>query len=471
MNKTKIIATVGPSTYARQVLVSMIREGVNVVRINFSHGTYDEYSGVIQSIREINLEEGYHTAILADLQGPKLRIGEMEEGAELIEGNNVVITNKEVVGTKDKLYVNYDLIAKDLNPGDKVLINDGKISLKVVSSNNEDEVTATIVQGGLLTSKKGVNLPDTGVSLPSLTEKDLQDLNFALEHELEWIALSFVRSSKDILDLKEKIAEKNGFAKVIGKIEKPQALDDVDKIIDACDGIMVARGDLGVEVPLQYLPLIQKKLVNQARIHSKPVIIATQMMDSMIESITPSRAEVNDVANAVMDGADAVMLSAETSIGKYPLEVIQTMYKIIENAETYDGIYHKDDVVSLSTNRTISNAICQNSAKLARDTGATAIVTMSFSGYTGFKISSYRPKANTFVFTANRNILNMLSLLWGVRGYYYNKFVSTDDTINDIIENLKMQKLISEGDLIINIASMPIKGKGMSNMLKLSEVG
>ena len=471
MNKTKIIATVGPATYSRQVLVSMIREGVNVVRINFSHGTYEEYSGVIQSIREINLEEGYHTAILADLQGPKLRIGEMEEGAELIEGNNVVITNKEVVGTKDKLYVNYDLIAKDLNPGDKVLINDGKVSLKVVSSNNEDEVTATVVQGGLLTSKKGVNLPDTGVSLPSLTEKDLKDLNFALKHELEWIALSFVRSSKDILDLKEKIAEQNGFAKVIGKIEKPQALDDVDKIIDACDGIMVARGDLGVEVPLQYLPLIQKKLVNQARIHSKPVIIATQMMDSMIESITPSRAEVNDVANAVMDGADAVMLSAETSIGKYPLEVIQTMYKIIENAETYDGIYHKDDVVSSNTNRTISNAICQNSAKLARDTGATAIVTMSFSGYTGFKISSYRPKANTFVFTANRNILNMLSLLWGVRGYYYNKFVSTDDTINDIIENLKMQKLISEGDLIINIASMPIKGKGMSNMLKLSEVG
>lgn len=470
MNKTKIVATVGPATYSREMLSKLVREGVSVFRINFSHGSHSDYAEVIRSIREINLEGGYHTAILGDLQGPKLRIGNMGEGVELITGERVVITNKEEVGTKDRMFVNYELIAKDLNPGDKVLINDGKVCLSVLSSNGKDEVIANIEQGGFLTSNKGVNLPNTGVSLPSLTQKDIADLNFAIEQGLEWIALSFVRSSKDIVDLKNKISEKNGFAKVIAKIEKPQALDDMENIIDVTDAIMVARGDLGVEVPLQYLPLIQKELVTRARIHSKPVIIATQMMDSMIESITPSRAEVNDVANAVMDGTDAVMLSAETSIGKYPLEVIQTMHKIIENAETYDGIYHKDDVLDPTEGRTISDAICQNASKLARDSNATAIVTMSFSGYTGFKVSSYRPKANTFVFTANRNILNMLNLLWGVRGYYYNKFISTDDTINDIMENLKNQGMVSEGDLIINIASMPIKGKGKSNMLKLSEV-
>ena len=469
-NKTKIIATIGPATYSRDVLDTLVSEGVNVCRLNFSHGSHDEYGQVIKDIREISKLKNINIGILADLQGPKLRIGEIEGGKiQLNNGEQVIITPKEVKGNSNKLYINYPNLANEVQVKDKILINDGKIRLIVKEINNQ-EIIALIEQGGELTSKKGVNLPNTGLSLPSLTEKDLNDLDFALKNKIEWIALSFVRSADDIKDLRSRIRKKRKMAKIIAKIEKPQALDDIEAIIKVADGIMVARGDLGVEVPLQNLPLLQKRIVTKSRIHSKPVIIATQMMESMMDSITPSRAEVNDVANAVMDGADAVMLSGETSVGKYPVEVIKTIYKIIENAETFEDLYYKVNVLNTRNNRDISDSICQNAIKLARDTEATAIVTMSFSGYTGFKISSYRPKANTFVFTANRPILNMLSLLWGVRGFYYNKFVSTDDTINDIMEKLEDEGLVNKKDLIINIASMPIRGKGKSNMLKLSRV-
>ena len=469
-NKTKIIATIGPATYSKEVLDELVSEGTNVCRLNFSHGSYEEYDQVIRAIRDISKEKNINIGILADLQGPKLRIGEIEGGSiDLKEGERIIITSKELKGSNKKLYVNYPNLSSELKENDPILINDGKIRLRVQETHPE-EVTAIIEQGGELTSKKGVNLPNTGLSLPSLTEKDLNDLDFALKNQIEWIALSFVRSSQDIKDLKSLISKKRKKAKVIAKIEKPQALDDIESIIKVADGIMVARGDLGVEVPLHSLPLIQKRIVAKSRIHSKPVIIATQMMESMMQNLTPSRAEVNDVANAVMDGADAVMLSGETSVGKYPVEVIKTIYKIIDNAETYEDLYYKMNVLNLSSNRDISDSICQNAIKLARDTKAKAIVTMSFSGYTGFKISSFRPKANTFVFTANRPILNMLSLLWGVRGFYYNKFVSTDDTINDIMGKLENEGLINKDDLIINIASMPIRGKGKSNMLKLSRV-
>jgi len=471
MNKTKIIATIGPATYDENILSKIISEGVNVCRLNFSHGSHDEYLKVIKFVRNLNEEKGYHTALLADLQGPKLRLGDVKDGeVEIFSGDRITLTSEEIVGNAKRAYVSYPNLAKDVSPGASILIDDGKIVLKALSTDGSSEVETEIIQGGILRPNKGANFPDTNVSMPCLTEKDYVDLKFVLEHDIEWIALSFVRSPEDIKELKAVIEKEKKPARVIAKIEKPEALLRIDEIIEEADALMVARGDLGVEIPMQDVPIIQKELVRKCRRASKPVIIATQMIESMMDSITPSRAEVNDVANAVMDGADAVMLSAETSLGNHPVEVIQAIHKIIEKSETFDEIYFHYEIPDPSSERFISDSICFNATKMAERVKARAIVTMSFSGYTGRKISSYRPRANTFVFTANESILNTLSLIWGVRGFYYDKFESTDRTIADIIQKLKDEEWINKGDLIINIASMPITDKAKSNMLKLSQV-
>lgn len=471
MNKTKIVATIGPATYDEEILAAIISEGVNVCRLNFSHGSHDEYFKVISFIRQLNLDKGYHTAILADLQGPKLRLGDVEnDEVEIETGNNITLTSEEVVGNAKRAFVSYPQLANDVTPGARILIDDGKIILKAIKTDGNSEVEAEIIQGGVLRPNKGANFPDTKVSMPCLTEKDYKDLKFALEQDIEWIALSFVRSPNDILEVKKIITESNKTAKVIAKIEKPEAVAQIDEILEVSDALMVARGDLGVEIPMQNVPIIQKKLVRKARHACKPVIIATQMIESMMDNITPTRAEVNDVANAVMDGADAVMLSAETSLGNHPIEVIKAMSKIISESQNYEKIYRHYKPPDQKSVRFLSDSICFSAAKMAQRVEAKAIVTMSFSGYTGRKISSYRPRANTFVFTANRSILNMLSLIWGVRGYYYDKFESTDRTISDIMQILKDEELVSKGDLIINIASMPITDKAKSNMLKLSQV-
>ena len=470
-NKTKIIATIGPASDSKEILKGMIKAGVNVCRINFSHSSHEDYLKITKIIREINKELHVHTAVLADLQGPKLRIGEVKDNEiKLVKGNNITLTTKKCLGTPEKLYINYTQFPKDIVVGAKILVDDGKLVLKALETNKKDEVKAEIIQGGILSSNKGINLPNTRISLPCLTEKDLDDLKFALENDVEWIGMSFVRSASDIIKLKDLIAGRNKKTKVIAKIEKPQAIKDIDHIIREADGLMVARGDLGVEIPMQDVPLIQKEIVEKCQQAAKPVIIATQMMESMIENMTPNRAEVNDVANAVMDGADAVMLSAETSLGKHPVEVIKAIYKIVEKAETYEGIYNQDHLPEINHKRAITDWICYNACKLAQRVDAKAIITMSFSGYTGFKISSHRPKANIFIFTTNSSILNTLSMIWGVRGFYYNKFESTDNTIADIKTILKKQGLVSENDLVINITSMPISEKGDSNMLKLSNV-
>jgi pyruvate kinase len=471
MNKTKIVATIGPATYDESILAEIIKEGVNVCRLNFSHGSHEEYLKVINDVQTLNDKTGHHTAVLADLQGPKLRLGEVNNGAvEIHTGGKIVLTSEEMVGTQDRVFVSYPKLAQDVADGARILIDDGKIVLKVIKSDGKKDVDAKIIQGGFLRPNKGANFPDTKVSMPCLSEKDYADLNFALDHGVEWVALSFVRSAEDVRQVRAIIDEADSPAKVIAKIEKPEALKEIDEIISVADAIMVARGDLGVEIPMQDVPIIQKELVIKCRKASKPVIIATQMIESMIDSITPTRAEVNDVANAVMDGADAVMLSAETSLGNHPIEVIKAISKIITKSETFDEIYFHYKMPDPASKRFISDAICFNATKMAQGVGATAIVTMSFSGYTGRKISSYRPRANTFVFTANRAILNMLSLIWGVRGFYYDKFESTDRTISDIMQQLKDDGLITKGELIINIASMPITDKAKTNMLKLSEV-
>lgn len=468
--KTKIVATVGPATSSKKTLECMIREGVNVVRINFSHGNYEDHIEVIKRVREINKEKNVHTALLGDLQGPKIRVGKIEEGTTVQKGDIIEFTNEEIKGNASRAYISYQNFPNDVEKGEKILINDGKLMLEVLSTDKKSTVKAKFLNGGAFSSNKGVNLPNTKISMPSLTEKDKEDLAFALEHNMEWIGLSFVRSARDIIELKHLIKKENNLARVIAKIEKPEALEDIDDIIDKSDGIMVARGDLGVEIPMEQVPLIQKDLVKKCLRAAKPVIIATQMMESMIESISPTRAEVNDVANAVLDGADAVMLSAETSVGAYPIEVIRAMTKIIEQIELSDIIYHREFPPEMNEERFISDSICYNACRLSQRVDSKAIVTMTHSGYTAAKISSFRPKAGIFAFTGNHNLLNKLSLVWGVQGFYYDKFVSTDHTIADIKYLLKKADHVDEKDLIINIASMPINEKGQSNMVKLSYV-
>lgn len=470
--KTKIVATIGPATASKKMLTNIINEGVNVCRINFSHGSHDDHKQVIDNIREINQETGKFTAILADLQGPKIRVGKIEgEGINLTNGEEITFTNTECIGTKAKVYISYESFATDVSPGENILLDDGKLLLQIKATNNKDEVVAVVKHGGILTSNKGVNLPNTKISLPCLTDKDLKDLEFALSMDIAWIGLSFVRNPNDIIELKEHISKANSNAKVIAKIEKPEALKNIDEIINETDAIMVARGDLGVEIPFQEVPLTQKSIVKKCMKAAKPVIIATQMMESMITNITPTRAEVNDVANAVLDGADAVMLSGETSVGEHPEKVIQAMASIINDVEKDDSLYHYEyppDEDNIE--RFITDSICYNSCRLAQRVEAKGIVTMTFSGYTGFKIASFRPKAGVFIFTGNKAILNMLSLVWGVKVFYYDKFVSTDDTIADIKYQLKKDGFLAKGDLIINIASMPIAEKGQSNMMKLSYI-
>lgn len=472
--KTKIIATIGPASSSFDVLEKIILAGVDVCRLNMSHGSIEEHVQVINNIRSINEKHGIYTGILADLQGPKIRTGEIKDNYMLLnDGEEIVITNEKVIGEKGKFYVSYPEFPRDAEPGDLILIDDGKLHLKVLNTDKLKEVRAKVLYGGELSSRKGVNLPDTKISLPSLTEKDKKNLKAILSHTIDWVALSFVRSAADITELKKTIKKYSPDfqPKVVAKIEKPEAIKDLDRIIYETDAVMVARGDLGVEVPMQQVPLMQKNIVQKCLNAAKPVIIATQMMESMIKNVTPTRAEVNDVANSVMDGADAVMLSGETSVGKHPVKVVDAMQKIIERIEEYEGIYHREIQPShTEEGRMITDAICSSACNLAKCSNAKAIVGMTHSGYTAFIVSSYRPKANIFVFTDNKNILSTLSLIWGVRGYYYNKYESTDQTIEDIKNILEEKGMLLKGDMIVNIASMPIEEKGKSNMLRLSQI-
>lgn len=471
MRKTKIIATIGPATESKENLEKIIEAGVNVCRLNFSHGSHKDHLQVLKNIAQINKEQGIHIATLGDLQGPKLRVGKMEENTMLVEGNEIIFTSEDCLGNAERVYMNYENFAQDVKAGEFIRLDDGKLEVEIIETNKKDTVKARVTQGGILKSNKGVNLPNTVISLPCLTEKDLVDLEFALEHNIDWIGLSFVRSARDIIELKGLIAAKNKKAKVIAKIEKPEAVANIDEIIKQADAIMVARGDLGVEIPMEKVPIVQKMIVEKCIKYSKPVVIATQMMESMIESSTPTRAEVNDVANAVLDGADAVMLSGETSVGKYPIYVIKAMVKILQET----GDFRLNEILEeknpeRSPERFITDSICFNASSLADKTNAKAIVTMTFSGYTAFKISSKRPKASIYVFSGNRELLTKLSLVWGVTTFYYDKMVSTDHTIADIHYMLKKQGYVKEGDLIINTASIPLEESGKTNMLKLSYI-
>ena len=470
-NNTKIVATMGPASWHKDVMKDMIIAGVNVFRVNFSHGDHETHRRTIRLVKELNEEFNCKTAVLADLQGPKLRIGDVEEGAVINEGDTLTFTTNKVEGTAELVYMNYQKFPQDVNTGEHILLDDGKLMCEVLETNKKDTVITKVIQGGPLKSKKGVNLPNTKVSLPCLTEKDLEDVVVAMEEGVEWIGLSFVRDADDVNELRKIINDFGSFAKIVSKIEKPEAVVDIDKIIDATDAIMVARGDLGVEIPYSSVPMVQKMIVEKCHLKAKPCIIATQMMESMIDSQSPTRAEVNDVANSVCDGADAVMLSGETSVGKFPAKVVETMASIVAHVEsTFDVKPNIENEPSVKNERYITKTICYNAAKIADQIDATAILTMTFSGYTALKIAGHRPKTKIIVFTANRQIMNQMSLVWGVEAFFYDKMESTDKSFKDIKAILKESGTVKDGDLIVNIASMPIAERGFTNMLKISAI-
>ena len=472
LNKTKIIATLGPSSTGKPMLKSLMEEGVNVFRVNFSHANHSEVKKTVLNIRETSSLLGLHVAVLGDLQGPKIRLDTVKEDVFIENGDTISITTSEIeFGDSGLVSINYLDFPKDVAKGEKILVDDGKIILKIIETNKKDKVKAVVVQGGELKSRKGVNLPNTKISMPALTEKDRTDALFAIKNNFDWLALSFVRSKEDVYSL-EKLISQNSENKIpiIAKIEKPEAIKNLDTILLAADGLMVARGDLGLEIPAEEVPLNQKLMVNMAKKARKPIIIATQMMESMIDSLTPSRAEVNDVANSVMDGADAVMLSGETSVGQYPIQVVQTISKIISGVENSPLIKVPNTLPEIHSKRVITKAICFQACNIANELKASAISTLTNSGYTAWQISSWRPSAMILVFTSNKRILSQLGLLWGVRCVFYDNFVSTDKTVEEV-NNLAVKKgFVKKGDLVINLAAMPVVNKGQVNTLRISRL-
>lgn len=473
IHRTKIVATVGPACDTYEKLLELVKCGVNVFRLNFSHGSNENKAQIIEYIRDINNTQPYNISILGDLQGPKLRVGEIQEGGlEIVPGDILTFTNEKLVGTKDRIYVSYPNLHADVKIGNKILVDDGKLEVEVQNIMKNNDVQVKVTMGGLLTSKKGINLPDTRISLPALTEKDLEDLNFIIEQDLDWVALSFVRSVKDLIILRNKLQEKKCKTKIIAKIEKPEALNNLRDIIVESDGIMIARGDLGVELPVEQIPLIQRDIIRKSIHRAKPVIVATQMMESMIDRSKPNRSEITDVANAVLEGADAVMLSGETATGMHPKLVVETMRKIIMEVERTEYKYNLEESLTPQPHSPsfLSDAICYNACKLSNDVQSDAIIGMTESGYTAFMLSSYRPKAPLYIFTKEQSLVNQLSLSWGVRAFYYDEEQSLDDIVFDQINILKERGFLKKGDVVINTGSTPVDLHLPTNIVKITKV-
>jgi len=473
LKRTKIVATVGPASDSYETMLDLVKAGVNVFRLNFSHGTHENKKAIIENIHRINREEPYSIAILADLQGPKLRVGEIENNALAVEpGDVLTFTNEKCVGTKEAIYVSYPNLASDVKIGNKILIDDGKLEVVVKDIERNGNVKVTVTIGGILSSKKGINLPDTKTSLPALTEKDLEDLEFIIDQQVDWLALSFVRSVKDIVILRSKLDERKCKTKIIAKIEKPEAVANIRDIILESDGIMIARGDLGVEIPVEKVPMIQKDIIRKCMHRAKPVIVATQMMESMMDRVKPNRSEITDVANAVLEGADAVMLSGETAAGQHPVLVVETMSKIIKEIETTAYHYDRQEMLKPLPHSPsfLSDAVCYNACKIAVDVQADALIGMTQSGYTAFMLSSYRPKAPLFIFTKEKSLVPQLALSWGVRAFNYEEEISLDDIIYDQIEILKERGYIKPGDVVINTGSIPVELHLPTNTIKVTRI-
>ena len=473
MNKTKIVATIGPACSSYEMLYELMKAGVNVFRLNFSHGTHESHGEVIKHIHRLNAEYGYNTAILGDLQGPKLRIGEIENNElHLIPSQQILFTNEKCVGNAQRIYVSYPNLHDDVEVGQTILVDDGKIELRVIGIDHANkQVRLECPQGGVLRSKKGINLPNTKISLPCLTEKDLADLDFIIAQELDWVALSFVRKPQDIVDIKKIIQGKKSFIKVIAKIEKPEALEYLREIILEADGVMVARGDLGVELPIEQIPLIQKTIIRKCLHRAKPVIMATQMMESMMENTKPSRADITDVASAVLEGADAVMLSGETASGQHPVLVVETMKRIIVEVEKEEGVYNRNLIPQKHSPSFLSDALCYNAAEIAADIEADALIATTRSGYTAFMVSSFRPHCPLYVFTDRKSLVNQISLSWGVRAAFYYKDMNTiDEMIAGTHKILKEKNFLQKDDVVVNTGSMPTSKELPTNMVKITKV-
>ncbi len=469
-NKTKIVATVGPASSSKEMLHALIKEGVDVFRLNFSHGKHEDHLKVINNVRELNKEMGTNVALLQDLQGPKIRVNDVEPGVEIVAGQEIIITTRQLMGNREIVSTSYENLPRDVKAGDMILVDDGKIELKVKEVRDID-VVCTVVYGGPLKPRKGINLPFTKVSAPSLTDKDLADLEFGLKHKVDWVALSFVRKATDIEILRDIINRHKAVTRIVAKIEKPEGLENIDAIIAVTDAVMVARGDLGVEIWMEEVPMVQKMIVAKCNKAAKPVIVATQMMESMIENPRPTRAETNDVANAVMDGADALMLSAETAAGKYPIEVIRSMVRTIGSVEKQGKIYYKFNEVPATSENNVTESLILTACKLAKDVNAKAIVGMTQLGYSAYRASSYRPDVNIFAFTSNAEIINTMNLVWATRAYHYDKSGSTDETIEDVENILKRDGHLKTGDTFIILASMPISARGKTNTIRVKVVG
>src|SRR6201991_2050586 len=473
-HRTKIVATVGPACDTYDKLLELVKCGVNVFRLNFSHGGHEDKSKIIEHIRQINKTEPYNIAILADLQGPKLRVGEIENGALPIEpGEILTFTSKEkVVGNKEKIYVSYPNLHEDVEVGNTIMIDDGKLEVLVTEITKAGDVKVKVTYGGLLLPKKGVNLPDTKISLPAMTEKDITDLDFIIKQKVDWVALSFVRKVDDIIDLKKRLSDAKSKSKVIAKIEMPSALEDLRNIVLESDAVMVARGDLGVELPVEKVPMAQREIIRKCIHRAKPVIVATQMMESMIDRVKPNRSEITDVANAVLEGADAVMLSAETATGQHPALVVETMRKIIVEVERTEYRYNREEdlVPQPHSPSFLSDAICYNACKLAKDANADALVGMTQSGYTAFILSSYRPRSPLYIFSKEKSLINQLSLSWGVRAFHYEEEESMDNIIHDQHTILKERGFVKPGDVVVNTGSLPIQEHLATNMLKITKL-
>lgn len=468
-NKTKIIATIGPSSSDINILKEMIIAGVDVVRLNFSHGEKEFHKQIIKNVRKISEELQAPICILQDLQGPKIRVGEiLNDSIELKDNEELKIVSKNVVGDSRVISIDNDILY-DIKSNERILIDDGKIELRVISS-SKNEVLTKIIRGGILLPRKGINFPESNISVSSITEKDIEDLHFGLDNDVDWIALSFVRSEKDIKLLRKMIRERGKKTRIIAKIEKPQAIKNIDKIIKASDGLMVARGDLGVEMPMESVPIHQKKIVNKCNKAYKPVIIATQMLESMVEQKTPTRAESNDVANAVLDGADAVMLSAESATGNYPIIAVKSMEKIISSVErSTSEIYYnfeKNKYLKDRVNESLITAAC----RLSKQINAKAIVSMTKSGFTAFRVSGNRPKAKIFIVTNDKNLGNIMNIVWGIRCIFYNKTENIDLTLENIENILVENNHLKKDDKYIVTASMPEHWEGHTNMMKLNIV-
>ena len=472
MKKAKIICTIGPATSSKKTIASLIKAGMDVARLNFSHGTHDEHGQYIRSIRKVSRELNRPVMILQDLQGIKIRIGNVaNDFIRLKKGQTIFLKPGSGISTEDTLFISYPAILNDLKKGQKVLLDDGLIQLKV-KGKNADSVIAVVKEGGMLTGKKGVNLPDTTISLTPFTDKDRDDLAFGIENGVDAAALSFVLDPDDIRTVKEWLKNNNSTIPVISKIEKPEALLHIDAIIEASDGIMVARGDLGVEVPQDEIPVIQKNLIRKANELRKPVITATQMLESMREHIRPTRAEITDVANAVIDGTDALMLSAETSTGKYPVHATRMMKKIIETTEKkIASSIVSPDLFNRTSEDKLSHAIADAAVRAASDVGAKCISAFTRSGFTALLVSKFRPSAPIIAFSPDKAVMKRMSLFWGVKPHFMKLLKNTDEMVYEVETALINLKLAGKGDLIVITASSPLEKYGKTNFMKIHRIG